>query len=159
MASRNISGGNTAIRNSGFARNALKVTLFSLITRLISRLVAPEAILVTVAVSFPGWRVSLNTKMLAPFDEFNLSCRRSCNLQQPAPLGRLQALVLQAMPTLASPHCMDCRLQNQRSLFSCTSVCLVQTISANICNTILNFNFYLHQPLTRGIQMRSTLHI
>ncbi|KAE8667265.1 hypothetical protein F3Y22_tig00112428pilonHSYRG00045 [Hibiscus syriacus] len=48
--SRNITGGNTAIRNKGFARNVRKDTRFSRITRLISRPVAPEAILVTVAV-------------------------------------------------------------------------------------------------------------
>ncbi|KAE8654723.1 Protein SHOOT GRAVITROPISM 5 [Hibiscus syriacus] len=71
-----------AIGDNGFARNVRKDKQFSRITRLISRPVAPEAILVTVPVSFPGWRVLSSTKMFALFGEFNPSYRLPARLEQ-----------------------------------------------------------------------------
>ncbi|KAE8724566.1 hypothetical protein F3Y22_tig00010263pilonHSYRG00101 [Hibiscus syriacus] len=65
------------------------------ITRLISRLVAPKAILVTVAVFSPGWRLSSNTKIFALFDEFNLNSR----------LDQLQPPLRHSMQALAYRRC------------------------------------------------------
>jgi len=53
-ASKNISEENIVTISSGFVRDALKVMLFNLITKLISKLVVLEDILVTVVVSSPG---------------------------------------------------------------------------------------------------------
>lgn len=52
--SKSISEENTATISNGFVRGALKVTLFNQTTKLISKLVALEAILVTVVASSPG---------------------------------------------------------------------------------------------------------
>ncbi|MBA0682353.1 hypothetical protein Goari_024079 [Gossypium aridum] len=120
----------------------------SLITRLISRFVAPVVILVTVVVFFPGWRASLSTKMLAVLEESNLNCRQ-CTLV--APLDRLQALVHQAMPMFAYFPCLelDCQLRNQLiRLFSRTVTHLLLTTTPSR-NTTLNFSFCHHQPLTQ----------
>jgi hypothetical protein len=72
-ASKNISEENIVTISNGFVRDALKVMLFNLITKLISKLVVLEDILVTVVVSSPGWRVLLNIKIIVPHGEFTVN--------------------------------------------------------------------------------------
>ncbi|KAI9080046.1 hypothetical protein K1719_037979 [Acacia pycnantha] len=101
--SRNTSDENTATTNNGSVNVALKATPFSLIIKLISKLVAPEATLAIVVAFSPGWRALSNTKMLVTWGDsgrthghFNSSSHRRRACREP-----LRARVRRAKPISA----------------------------------------------------------